>query len=266
MVSKGIKKFFGGSTKSKKQPKVKTTTVTATNKIVKTEKKPVPVVASNPVVRNNVPKITTPEVIPPFVAETRQPSLQESVQPEPPVVEQEPESEPESEPEPEPEPEPTPVTVVAPVVVAPIAVPPSVDDPKSESEEEVIPVESEAESETPQETKSGERSMDNTRDISNDETVSAHEADEKRCPTSVDDDSQDDLDELECKRVDTLHADIKLPRFAKSGDYLDVQHGQDTKTIKVPTGTKGGDEFTVRFIQNKSIDEIVPTTSAFCCM
>lgn len=65
--------------------------------------------------------------------------------------------------------------------------------------------------------------------------------------------------------VDDNHADVTLPRCCKSGDYLDIQHGEGTKTIKVPSGTKGGDEFTVRFIQNQA-DEIEPTTSAFCCL
>ncbi len=46
-------------------------------------------------------------------------------------------------------------------------------------------------------------------------------------------------DDLPCKRVDTLHADIQVPTSAKPGDILTVSHDGEKKQIKVPHGTSG---------------------------
>ena len=100
---------------------------------------------------------------------------------------------------------------------------------------------------------------------SQDATTVFSESDEKTCGTTSVDETQteDDLDVLQVKKIDTMHAEVRIPRFAKEGDYMDIEHNGDTKTIKVPSGTKGGDEFTVRFITN---NEIEPSPSPFCCM
>jgi len=129
-------------------------------------------------------------------------------------------------------------------------------------EEEPIPV--------PSRTRS---TATNVTSMSKDETVLAQEQEEnKRALTTQEEEDEvpqqteekDDTDNLKVERVDTLHADITLPLHAKSGDFLDVEHDKDIKTIKVPQGTKGGDEFTVRF--TKKDDEEAPQPRMCGCL
>eukprot|EP00555_Chaetoceros_dichaeta_P002957 CAMPEP_0198248640 /NCGR_PEP_ID=MMETSP1447-20131203/382_1 /TAXON_ID=420782 /ORGANISM="Chaetoceros dichaeta, Strain CCMP1751" /LENGTH=241 /DNA_ID=CAMNT_0043933103 /DNA_START=35 /DNA_END=760 /DNA_ORIENTATION=- len=231
---KGVKKFFTGSSSSKN----KKTTVTTTKKLgqnynrpsnnVSPRPRPVAVPQPKPVV------VETPVVehIPEPSIEDRQPSVEE--------VESE---EPQQDPEPE-------ERVVA--------------EESEVEQQETVESEAEVVSVTP--TAQSKPSVDTVlskRTQSNDETVGTEyeePIEESKSETTND----KDLDVLEVNTVDTLHADIKLPHYAKSGDYLDVQHGQDTKTIKVPHGTTGGDEYTVKFTQNNAEEE--PTTGAFCCL
>lgn len=262
MVAKSIKKFFGYNNKKTKNKK---TSVTTTKKISSqknpdspvrkntigvtpqsnVDTKPEPVVVETPIVEPVAPPAVEP-----------QPSVEKSIQREPSVVQPEPEPEPEpepvrDEPEPDPEPEPEPEPVAEP-----------------EPEPEQKPTESVEESIVPDKTRSRERSsvdaMSRAASTSKDETF-ASEADENTCVAASADDTQgeDDLDVLQVRKVDTMHAEVRIPRFAKEGDYMDIEHNGDTKTIKVPSGTKGGDEFTVRFITN---NEIEPSPSPFCCM
>lgn len=61
-------------------------------------------------------------------------------------------------------------------------------------------------------------------------------------------------------RVDSKQVDITLAEDAKSGDVLDVEHGDETKTIKVPRGAKAGEEFSV-----KLVDETAPEPAMCGC-
>lgn len=72
----------------------------------------------------------------------------------------------------------------------------------------------------------------------------------------------ENVDPLEYKRIDTMHAQLKIPLSAKSGDCLDINHG-GTKSIKVPTGQQGK-SITVKMVQNEK--EEVPSTGFICCM
>jgi len=85
--------------------------------------------------------------------------------------------------------------------------------------------------------------------------------------TYVDDEStieeSENIDPLEYKRVDTMHAQLKIPLSAKSGDYLVINHG-GARSIKVPTGQQG-QSITVKMVQNEKEEE-VPSTGFLCCM
>jgi len=85
--------------------------------------------------------------------------------------------------------------------------------------------------------------------------------------TYVDDEStieeSENIDPLEYKRVDTMHAQLKIPLSAKPGDYLVINHG-GARSIKVPTGQQG-QSITVKMVQNEKKEE-VPSTGFLCCM
>lgn len=68
---------------------------------------------------------------------------------------------------------------------------------------------------------------------------------------------------LSVRRVSTLVAGIKLPLGAKSGELIDIEHDGKRKTITVPKGFKGGDEYTVK-LTSKKVDEEEVATGMFC--
>ena len=77
---------------------------------------------------------------------------------------------------------------------------------------------------------------------------------------SFDSSDEDDLDAIEYKRVNTLHAEITVPLSAKSGDMLDIEH-DGMKQITVPAGQQGR-SITVKMISQKNVAE--PETGSFC--
>ena len=63
------------------------------------------------------------------------------------------------------------------------------------------------------------------------------------------DEEMDSGDELQYKRINTLHAELYVPLSAKSGDYIDIEH-DGTKQIKIPKGQQG-QSITVRMVKNE---------------
>eukprot|EP01083_Nonionella_stella_P022206 61436_1 len=56
--------------------------------------------------------------------------------------------------------------------------------------------------------------------------------------TFHEEDRNEDINELEVQRVNTMHADLTIPEGVRSGEELVIQH-DGLKTIKVPKGQQG---------------------------
>ncbi len=83
---------------------------------------------------------------------------------------------------------------------------------------------------------------------------------EKRDVLDEEEDDDDEKDELQYKRINTMHAELYVPLDAKSGDILVIEH-DGNKQIKVPKGQQGRN-ITVRMVSNKKEEETA--TGAFC--
>jgi hypothetical protein len=135
-----------------------------------------------------------------------------------------------------------------------------VDEEKAEEEqvelvEEEVEDGDEADEEEEQSGESGEGE-----DMEEAKTEEESIEDEQGSGESEDDSEQDNVrkfDDVEYKRINTLHAEIVVPLSAKSGDVLDVDH-DGSKQIKVPKGEQGH-SIRVKMIKNKA-----PETGLFC--